>query len=621
MSGGFFFIYLHPNIANIVMETLIDFSTIVFGFSIYAWITMLTIISIFAFMARTRVPAEVTFLGALTVLLVTGVVTEEEGMSGFGSEPVVIHAAFFVIIAGLMQSGVLYWLTKNVLGEPGNYQRALIRLMVPTAVLGALLNSVNVVALFIDAVKIWARKLNIAPSKLLLPLSYAATLGGMCTLLGNSSNLVVAGLYMQQTGQSMNLFAPLLPGLLLTIVGMAMVIALQQFIPSRESGENSFETTSDYTVELLVPTDNPAVGSTVEEAGLYNVKGGSLVEIVRFDREIIMPVPKDEWVMGGDRLIYAGQINDILEIKNTHGLAAADRHVWSINDIDTKRKMRTAYVNFGSALIGRSMAQTHFEQNHDVALIAVARAGHRVEGQPREIIIQAGDTLLLECPPKGDRHLEEETRGKLTFFDSHFVPQLGPKTVTSAIILVLMFIMSSFHVFPLMAVTMMAAGLMMLFGCCRMTGVTKYIEWELLLILGVTVVFSVAITKTGIAHTMAHSILNMCQGHPYIVMAVMCIFASIVSEFVSDVGSAAVFFPIMYQQAEIMGCSPMPFVMSLMLSVTISFASPIGSSTHMLVYGPGSFHFNDFARLGICMHVVLLALMLVLVNLIYPLYP
>ena len=512
---------------------------------------MLTIISIFAFMARTRVPAEVTFLGALTVLLVSGVVTEEEGMSGFGSEPVVIHAAFFVIIAGLMQSGVLYWLTKNVLGEPGNYHRALIRLMVPTAVLGAVLNSVNVVALFIDAVKIWARKLNIAPSKLLLPLSYAATLGGMCTLLGNSSNLVVAGLYMQQTGQSMNLFAPLLPGLLLTIVGMAMVIALQQFIPSRESGENSFETTSDYTVELLVPTDNPAVGSTVEEAGLYNVKGGSLVEIVRFDREIIMPVPKDEWVMGGDRLIYAGQINDILEIKNTHGLAAADRHVWSIND----------------------------------------------------------------------SHLEEETRGKLTFFDSHFVPQLGPKTVTSAIILVLMFIMSSFHVFPLMAVTMMAAGLMMLFGCCRMTGVTKYIEWELLLILGVTVVFSVAITKTGIAHTMAHSILNMCQGHPYIVMAVMCIFASIVSEFVSDVGSAAVFFPIMYQQAEIMGCSPMPFVMSLMLSVTISFASPIGSSTHMLVYGPGSFHFNDFARLGICMHVVLLALMLVLVNLIYPLYP
>ena len=575
------------------------------GFSIEAWITLLTVVSIFVVMARSRIPAEVAFLGALTVLLVTGVVSEEEGMAGFGSEPVVIHAAFFVIIAGLMQTGVLYWLTKNVLGDPKNYNNALLRLMVPTSILAALLNSVNVVALFIDAVKIWARKLNISPSKLLLPLSYAATLGGMCTLLGNSSNLVVAGLYLNKTGQSMNLFEPLLPGLVLTVVGVLMVMMLQHYIPSRRSAEQSFETTSDYTVELLVPTDNPAVGETVEEAGLYSVKGGSLVEIVRFDREIIMPVPKDEWVLGGDRLIYAGQINEILELKRTHGLAAADHHVWSINDIDTKRKMRTAYVDFGSSLIGRSMAQCHFEQKNNVALVAVARQGYRVDGQPREIKLEAGDTLLLECPPKGD---------------SHCVPHLGKKTITSAIILVLMFLISSLHLMPLMASTMMAAGLMMLLGCCRITGVTKYIEWELLLILGATVVFSVAITKTGIADNIANQVLQLCGRNPYVVMAVMCLLASLVSEFVSDVGSSAVFFPIMFQQADLLGCNPMPFVMSLMLSVTISFASPIGSNTHMLIYGPGSFKFTDFARLGIVMHIVLLTLALILVNIIYPLY-
>ena len=590
------------------------------GLSVYAWITIATVVSIFVVMARSHIPAEVAFLGALTVLLVTGVVSEEEGMAGFGSEPVVVHAAFFVIIAGLMQTGVLYWLTKHVLGDPKNYNNALLRLMVPTSLLAALLNSVNVVALFIDAVKIWSRKLNISPSKLLLPLSYAATLGGMCTLLGNSSNLVVAGLYLNKTGHSMNLFEPLLPGLVLTIVGVLLVIFMQHYIPSRRTAEQSFETTSDYTVELLVPTDNPAVGNTVEEAGLMNVKGGSLVEIVRFDREIIMPVPKDEWVLGGDRLIYAGQINEILELKRTHGLAAADHHVWSINDIDTKRKMRTAYVNFGSSLIGRSMSECHFEQKNNVALVAVARQGNRVNGQPREIRLEAGDSLLLECPPNGDRHLEQETRGKVTFFDSHFVPQLGKKTITSAIILALMFLISSFHVLPLMASTMLAAGLMMIFGCCRITGVTKYIEWELLLILGATVVFSVAITKTGVAETIAYQVLQLCGNNPYVVMAVMCLLASIVSEFVSDVGSSAVFFPIMYQQAEMLGCNPMPFVMSLMLSVTLSFASPIGSNTHMLIYGPGSFKFTDFARLGIVMHIVLLAVALGLITLIYPLY-
>ena len=183
-----------------------------------------------------------------------------------------------------------------------------------------------------------------------------------------------------------------------------------------------------------------------------------------------------------------------------------------------------------------------------------------------------------------------------------------------------MFLFSSFHAMPLMATTMMAAGLMMIFGCCRINGITKYIEWELLLILGATVVFSVAITKTGVADTIANQVLQLCGRNPYVVMVVMCLLASIVSEFVSDVGSSAVFFPIMYQQAEILGCNPMPFVMSLMLSVTISFASPIGSNTHMLIYGPGSFKFTDFARLGIVMHVVLLAIMLVLINLIYPLY-
>ncbi len=588
------------------------------GFSLHAWITIGTILGIFLLLARTRMPAEVVFLGALTVLLVTGVVDEEEGMAGFGSEPVVIHAAFFVIIAGLLQSGMLYWLTKNVLGTPRAYKDALLRLMIPTVIMSALLNSVNVVALFIDAVKIWARKLGVASSRLLLPLSYAATLGGMCTLLGNSSNLVVSGLYLSSTGNTMNVFAPLVPGLCVTVVGVILVVLLQKFIPERESPEQSFETTSDYTVELLVPTDNPAVGNSVEEAGLYNVKGGSLVEIVRFDKEIIMPVPRDEWVLGGDRLVYAGQINEILELKRTHGLAAADHHVWSINDIDKKRKMRTAYVSFGSELIGQKMTDCDFEHDNDVVLVAVARQGKRIDGQPREIRLEAGDTLLLECPPKNEEQLEYDNRRNLTFFDSHFVPQLGPKTVTSALVLIVMFIVSYFHTIPLMATTMLAAGAMIAFGCCRKNMVVKYIEWELLLILGSTVVFSTAITKTGIADAIATGVLQVCGTNPYVVLVVMCLLASVFSEFVSDVGASAVFFPIVFQEAQLMGCDPMPFVMSLMITVTISFASPIGSSTHMLIYGPGAFRFTDFARLGAIMHVVLLAVAVISVCLVYP---
>ncbi len=590
------------------------------GLGLPGWITIVTVLSIFFVMAKTRIPAVVAFLGAMTVLLVTGIISEAEGMAGFGSEPVVVHAAFFVVMAGLMQTGVLYWLTKHLLGNPNEYRQALVKLMLPIASLAAFLNSVNVVALFIDVVRIWARRLGTEPSRLLIPLSYAATLGGTCTLIGNSSNLVISGLYAERTGRALSFFAPLIPGLFCTVIGIGMVIILRNFIPRRQSPESTFESTSDYTVELLVPTENPAVGLSVNDAGLRNVRGGSLIEIVRFDKEIIAPVPQDEFILGGDRLIYSGQINEILELKKSHGLVAADHHVYSISEIDNNRKMRTAYIGFGSDLIGSRMSDNEFEHRTDIILVAVARQGKRVNIQPREVELEAGDTLLLECPPKEDNEIAMMTKGSLTFFDSHFVPQLGKKTIYSSIILVIMFILSSLHVMPLMATTMLAAGAMLLLKCCRAQNVTKYIEWELLLILGATVVFSTAITKTGIADVAANSLLQLCGNNPLIVMAVMCILASLVSEAVSDVAACGVFFPIVYQEAIELGCNPMPFIISLMIAVTTSFASPIGSSTHMLIYGPGGFKFSDFLRIGFLMHVVLLAANLLIVNIIYPLH-
>ncbi len=590
------------------------------GLGLPGWITIVTVLSIFFVMAKTRIPAVVAFLGAMTVLLVTGIISEAEGMAGFGSEPVVVHAAFFVVMAGLMQTGVLYWLTKHLLGNPNEYRQALVKLMLPIASLAAFLNSVNVVALFIDVVRIWARRLGTEPSRLLIPLSYAATLGGTCTLIGNSSNLVISGLYAERTGRALSFFAPLVPGLFCTVIGIGMVIILRNFIPRRQSPESTFESTSDYTVELLVPTENPAVGLSVNDAGLRNVRGGSLIEIVRFDKEIIAPVPQDEFILGGDRLIYSGQINEILELKKSHGLVAADHHVYSISEIDNNRKMKTAYIGFGSDLIGSRMSDNQFEHRTDIILVAVARQGKRVNIQPREVELEAGDTLLLECPPKEDNEIAMMTKGSLTFFDSHFVPQLGKKTIYSSIILVIMFILSSLHVMPLMATTMLAAGAMLLLKCCRAQNVTKYIEWDLLLILGATVVFSTAITKTGIADVAANSLLQLCGNNPLIVMAVMCILASLVSEAVSDVAACGVFFPIVYQEAIELGCNPMPFIISLMIAVTTSFASPIGSSTHMLIYGPGGFKFSDFLRIGFLMHVVLLAANLLIVNIIYPLH-
>ena len=200
------------------------------------------------------------------------------------------------------------------------------------------------------------------------------------------------------------------------------------------------------------------------------------------------------------------------------------------------------------------------------------------------------------------------------------MPEIGKKTIVSSVILLAMFLLSSFHILPLVACVMVAAGLMLVFKCCRMNNVIKYIEWELLLILGSTVVFSTAIANTGIADLISEHVIDVFGENPYVVMAVMCLLASLLSEFVNDLGAVAVFFPVVYQEAIALGCDPMPFVISLMLSVTTSFASPIGSSTHMLIYGPGGFKFYDFIRIGVWMHILLLIDNLFIVNIIYPIH-
>ena len=210
-------------------------------------------------------------------------------------------------------------------------------------------------------------------------------------------------------------------------------------------------------------------------------------------------------------MIYSGQINEILELKQSHGLVAADHHVYNISEIDNNRKLRTAYVNFGSDLIGTCMSKSSFERRNDMVLVAVARQGKRVDQQPREVVLAAGDTLLLECPPKKDSEIENNFKRSLTFFDSQFIPQLGPHTIISAAILIIMFILSSFKVMSLLTCTMVAAGASLIFRCCRMTKIVKYIDWNFLLVLGSLVVFSTAITNTGVVTRIADVILNLCN--------------------------------------------------------------------------------------------------------------
>ena len=589
------------------------------GFNLYAWITIATVLSMFTVLLLTKLRADLVFLGAIAILFVTGVLNAKEAFSGFSSTSVVIIGVLFVVVAGLTHTGVLQWIVKHLLGQPESYSKAVIRLMLPVAGLSSFLSNTTVVALFVGIVKMWSKKLGVSPSKLLIPLSYASGMGGVCTLIGTPPNLIISGLYAENTGVAMNVLTTTIPGLFCLFIGVLSIIAMRNLLPDRKAPESAFESTSEYTVELLVPSDNPNIGMTINEAGLNNVRGGNLIEVVHFD-EFVSPAGGDEIVMGGDRLIYSGQIDEILELKKTHGLVNADHYVFTLSEIDKNRQLRTAYVTFGSSLIGKAIGNTSFEKDYGLVLVAVARSGKRIEQSPREVVIQAGDTLLLDCPPK----LKIDTSSlasKLHFFDSDQVPNIGKKTLISTTIMIAMVVLSALNIIPLLQCAFLAAMAMLIFKCCNVDQAMKSINWEILMVFAGSVVLGVAIQKTGIAERLAFGILDVCGDNPIVVMTAICFVGTFITEFISNTAAGAMFFPIMYQAAEKLGYEPFPFLVALMVSVSSSFATPIGSPTHMLVYGPGGYRFSDFMRIGLLMNLIILAANIFIVNIVYPLTP
>ena len=495
------------------------------GFGLHAWITIVTVLGMFTTLLLTRLRTDIVFLAAIGVLFVTGVLDAKEAFSGFSSTSVVVIGVLFVVVAGLTHTGVLQWIVKHLLGQPKSYGKAVVRLMLPVAGLSSFLSNTTVVAMFVGIVKMWSKKLGIAPSKLLIPLSYASGMGGVCTLIGTPPNLIISGLYADKTGTAMNVLTTTIPGLFCLAVGVLSVIAMRKLLPDRKAPESDFEDTAEYTVEMLVPSDNKFIGETLGYAGLQEVKGGRLLKWHHFDN-VAVPIDKNEFIMGGDHLVFAGQIKDIMELTKTHGLVV------------------------GSEVVN-----------------------------------------------------------------------VGSKTLISAVIMIAMVALSALGVMPLLQCAFIAAAAMLLLRCCNADQAMKAINWDILMVFAGSVVLGLVIQKTGIAERLAMGILDVCGTNPIVVMTAICLVGTFITEFISNTAAGAMFFPIMYEAAERLGYEPFPFLVALMVSVSSSFATPIGSPTHMLVYGPGGYRFSDFMRIGLLMNFIILAANILIVNIVYPLTP
>ena len=505
------------------------------GLSGNAWFTIAVIIALFAAMIFSNVRTDVIFWAAMSALFVSGVVDIKGAFGGFSSSSVLVIAALFAVIAGLNHTGVLNWISKYLMGAPKTLTGAIAHLMFPVAILSSLLTNTTIVALFINIVKIWSKKLGISPSKLLIPLSYASGMGGVCTLIGTPPNIIISGLYHDATGIQLGIFSTTLCGLFCLAVGILSVIALQKILPERESPLSKVED-DELTLELCVPSKHNFIGMTLQEIYDNNPRGfekdkKSILAIRRFDNEVEVATP-DSIIMGADHIIVSGKPAQLQ---------------WICNNL-------------------------HLKNEHLEGII------------------------------------ENATVGK----------KFGKKTAISAAIMIAMVLLSAFNIIPLLSSCLLAAAAMIIFRCCTSTQAMNSINWEILAIFAGSICLGKALESTGVAQMIANKLLSICGSNPYITLTAMCVVATFITEFISNTAAAALFCPIAISTATALGVNPLTFCIALMIAVSSSFATPIGSPTHMLVYGPGGYHFTDFVKIGLPMNFIILAANIFITTLIFP---
>ncbi len=564
-------------------------------------ITALLVVGTVAVQITTRTKPYVVYMGAMAALLLTGVLNTEQAFSGFSSSSVVIIAILLIVCEGMIHTGVVKFIVDHLLGSPKTLAAAMVKLMVPVSALSAFIMDSALTSMLVGGVTSWSKRINIPASKLLIPLSYAACMGGMLTLVGKISNMVIAGNYELQTGQSLSIFAPTLFAVVCTTTGICATLALRRLLPSRQSVQDTLANTSDFLSEFVVPADSPLVGMTLRESGVANISGTALLKVIKhFDMETTTDFDSDkEYILGGDHLVFSGNIARIMEHSKQMGLVPveSDKGIYKSGS-RRNYEMATAMVTIGSSLIGKTWSQTRMAHEQGTTLIAVARRSQRIESSPYDIVFAAGDTLLIEYP-ETYRNMAETMSNDLQFFDTEELLQFNWRTWTSVAIIVLMVLLMAFKVMPAAKATMLAAILMLATGCCSIERAYKSIKWQMLLMMSGAIVLGKAVSDSGLAADVASLVLAACEGSVVGSMIVLSLISLLLANLIGNTTVASVFAPIAISTAIHLGCDPIPFCMMLMFSTTFCFATPNGCPPNVIVFYTCGYRYTNFLRIGL----------------------
>ncbi|MBP85156.1 MAG: SLC13 family permease [Planctomycetaceae bacterium] len=577
---------------------------------------------------RRGAPTDLLFLVGLLVVTLTGVITSADALQGFANEAVVTIGALLVVAAGLRSSGVMDWFGTKLLGSIETERGALLRLTPALIVSSAFLLNTALVAMVAPVVVDWCRVRRISPSRVLLPVSYLAILGGVCTLIGTSTTLVANGiLFTEQakrqaipglTAQAANFAERVGPmglfelgtvGLPCAMVGALFVIFIApRLLPDRtDMIEQLGDQRREYLVEMLVQPDCSLAGQDVEAAGLRHLPGLFLIEIDRAG-ETITPVSPSDTIHAGDRLIFTGVVGTIVDLEKIPGLVPAADTTYEFHPAERHRRRLTEVVlSRTSPLIGQTVREANFRRLYNAAVVAIHRNGVRLTNKVGSIVLEPGDTLLLQTRDdfvsayrnSRDFYLVSSVEGETS--RRHDKAKLA-----GALVLVLIVWLVAGTIPGLLpdalaspaAASLTVAVLMIVTRCLRVSEGRHALDLRILVTIAAALGLGHALRESGAAGMIAETLTSVVGANPYLLLAVTYILAMVFTELISNNAVCAMLLPLAIAVAEVSGHNPRPFILAIALAASLSFATPIGYQTNLMVMGPGGYRPIDYLRCG-----------------------
>lgn len=558
--------------------------------------------------------------GGVVILIVAGILTPAQAMAGFWNPGVLTVALLFVLVAALKTTGAIRWIGDWVLGRPRSTLHAQARLVGISAPLSAFINNTPVVAMLTSAVEQWSRRGHTSPSKLLMPMNYATILGGMCTLVGTSSNLIVAGLALQAGLPALHMFTPLGVGGVAALAGVIYLLTVGRWLlPERRSTLQQAESeVREYTVEMLVEDDGELVGKTIGEAQLRHLKGFYLLELVR-DETVHAAVGPLMRLRGGDRLVFIGRTDEMRELRQVVGLRPAVEQVFKIDDARGRRTLVEVVLSRFSSVVGRTLVESAFRSRYNAAVIAISRHGQRLHRKPGEVVLLPGDTLLIETDVGFvDRHGRSSDFLVVSEIDAPARVHPHKAAITLAIV-GLMIVANTVVGVDILLSALGAALAAVAARCVSFTELRRSLDLRLLGVIGCSFALGAALEKTGVAAVVAGSLAEWAGADPFWTLALIYVATVLFTEILTNNAAAVLMFPVGLAAAQQIGVPPMPFVMAVMIGASAGFISPIGYQTNMMIYGPGGYRLHDYVRVGLPLSVIVGIAVLWMIPRLWPL--